>query len=94
MPGWGVVSVLLFGPMNVISDTRQTPMMSELGFPRWGVTDNLCDTNENACDQETFRGHMGPLAGVTFKWRDYTTDYSAAQVGHSDQWSANPAFIV
>jgi hypothetical protein len=31
---------------------------------------------------------------VTFKWRDYTTDYSAAQVGYSDEWSANPAFIV
>jgi hypothetical protein len=44
------------------------------------MTDNLCAANENACDQETFREHMGPLAGVSFKSRDYTTNYSAALV--------------
>jgi hypothetical protein len=25
------------------------------------VADNPCDANEDACDQETFRGHMCPL---------------------------------
>ena len=31
----GFVTVLSFGAMKVISDTRQTPMMPELEFPRF-----------------------------------------------------------
>jgi hypothetical protein len=45
---------------------RYTPDADDVGagISALRVTDDLCDTNENAYDQETFRGHIGPLCHV------------------------------
>jgi hypothetical protein len=75
---------------------RYTPDADDTGagMSALRVTDNLCDANEDTCDQDKFRGHMLPLAAVTFKWRDYSTIYSAAHVRCSKHWIANPTHRV
>src|SRR4030095_17249290 len=76
MPGCGFVTVLSFGPMKVISDTRQTPMTPELEFPRCAHPTISAMPIRTPTRKIRFVDICAPVA-VTFKWRDYTINVAA-----------------